>query len=138
MSQREILSSGSCCCFEGFRKLKFNAGKVEVHGYLDPMKDPRPADVELWSVDAAAGAGTMDLSDQVALFILSKVGGLLCDMVSEERVFCISHLKTSGKTQVVWRRQHPGVREMCDVCRCIKVYFHIFITFQFSQSGLIK
>ena len=40
--------SGTCCCFEGFRKLRFISNtKLTVVGYLDSSKDPKPNDVEI-------------------------------------------------------------------------------------------
>ena len=106
ISNREIIiSSGTCCCFEGFRKLRFINDSLTVFGYLDPVKDPKPADVELWSVDKI-GVND-DLTEKLALFILSKVGGLLCNMVTEEKIFRSQFLK-SGK-KIVWRRQHQGI-----------------------------
>ena len=56
----------------------------------------------------------------LALFILTKVGSLLCDMVSVERRL------TSGGTRLVsWRRQHPGVRDLCDVCSTTIFNLHL-------------
>ena len=56
----------------------------------------------------------------LALFILTKVGSLLCDMVSVERRLAL------GVTRPVsWRRQHPGVREMCDVCSTTIFNIHL-------------
>ena len=106
ISNREIIiSSGTCCCFEGFRKLRFINDSLTVFGYLDPVKDPKPADVELWSVDKIEVND--DLTEKLALFILSKVGGLLCNMVTEEKIFRSQFLKTGKK--IVWRRQHQGI-----------------------------
>ena len=63
-----------------------------------------------------------DLTVDLALFILTKVGSLLCDMVSVER-----RLLTRGGVarHVSWRRQHPGVREMCDVCSTTIFNIHL-------------
>ena len=110
ISQNRKVSTGICCCFEGFRKLKYiNDDRLVVAGYLNPTKDPRQADIDTWSLDAVSTEGG-DLTQERALFILAKVGGLLCDLVTEERRL----LASAG--HVSWRRQHAGVREMCDVC----------------------
>ena len=60
----------------------------------------------------------------MALFILTKVGSLLCNMVSEERRLLTCDTR-DGTRHVSWRRQHPGVREMCDVCSTTIFNIHL-------------
>ena len=47
------INIGSCCCFEGFRKLKYNSSDVlVVAGYMDPGKDPKQSDIDNWSLES--------------------------------------------------------------------------------------
>ena len=125
LSQRAALSLGTCCCFEGFRKLKYsNSNQLVIVGYLNPMRDPKPADVANWSLQNIDI--NEDLDDKTAAFILKKVGGLLCDMVTEEKKFKDKYI-ASGR-HVIWRRQHTGVREMCDVCSTTIFNHHLTCT----------
>ena len=47
------VNQGSCCCFEGFRKLKYSiSDSLLVAGYLNPVKDPKQADIDNWSLES--------------------------------------------------------------------------------------
>ena len=77
--------SGTCCCFEGFRKLRFISNtKLTVVGYLDPSKDPKPNDVEICTPNKDFLPA--DLTDEVAFVIIKKIGDILCNMVYEEKI----------------------------------------------------
>ena len=96
-------ASGTCCCFEGFRKLRFiQSNKILVAGYLDPKLDPRCADILLWTP-------SLDISDEgptieEAFLILDKVGDLLCEiLVDEQRV---KKVYQEMGWSVVWKRPH--------------------------------
>ena len=105
------VSSGSCCCFEGFRKLKFNNNtKIGVCGFLDPVNDPKSCDIDVWSPTSVRG----DMSEELAVFVLKWVGDLLCNLLHEEKLVKQNYSR-SGR-EIIWRRAHQSVREMCDVC----------------------
>ena len=108
-------SGGTCCCFEGFRKLQYvndPSKKANQHrsrltsvGYLDPIRDPKPTDLELWR--PTPSLVTLDLTEKVALFILQKVGDIFINMITDEKVMDDSFSK-DGK-QIIWKRPHPGI-----------------------------
>ena len=123
-------SGGTCCCFEGFRKLQYiddptkgvNQHKTRLSciGYLDPLKDPKPSDSELWRPNS--NEVTESLSEDIALLFLQKLGDIFANMVTDEKHMDDSYRK-AGK-QVIWKRPHPGVREMCDVCSTSIFNYH--------------
>ena len=105
------VGSGSCCCFEGFRKLKYLSNtRVKVCGYLDTKRDPKQTDIDIWAAEQVVE----DMSQDLAIFIIGWVGDLLCNLVHEERLVRESY-ESSGR-EIIWRRAHQRVREMCDVC----------------------
>ena len=90
--------SGTCCCFEGFRKLRYTSHtKLTVVGYLDPSKDPKPNDIEIWTPNK--DFLSEDVTDEVAFFIIKKIGDILCNMVYEEKLLHESF--EAGGRQVV-------------------------------------
>ena len=124
------LSGGTCCCFEGFRKLQYvsettkNApqpkSRLTCIGFLDPIKDPKPTDAEVWKPNPS---GTnSDLTEEVALFILQKIGDIFINMVTDEKLVDDS-FASDGK-QIIWKRPHPGIFSGVNtsynpsVCRC--------------------
>lgn len=132
------------CCFYAFRKLRCSkAGQICVAGYLDPHKDPKPADVALWSV---APREKPDIPIDKVKYILGLIGDQFCDMVQQERK-CLS-LNMSDNKAIVWKPAVKGVREMCDVCKTTLFNFHwtcgrcgIFICldcYQFRKTGLVN
>ena len=121
--------SGTCCCFEGFRKLRYSDdGQLLLAGYLDP-KEAKPSDMEIWTPNLSFLH--KDLSNDGAFFLVRKIGDLLCNIILEEKNLRSSFL-SSGK-QIVWKRQHQGVREMCDVCSTSIFDLH----FTCSSCGLL-
>ena len=96
--------SGTCCCFEGFRKVRYSEdGSLLVVGYLDPNKDPRAADIAIWAPKPEQLPE--NLSEDDAVFILKKVGDLLCDILVDEKQMKVDFEATNRC--VVWKRAHP-------------------------------
>ena len=122
--------SGTCCCFEGFRKIRYiENGRIIIVGYLDPSKDPKSNDVDIWVPKSVLNVG--DLSEEEAFLILKKVGDLLCDIIEDEKQ--MKEKFQSNSRSVVWKRLHQGVREMCDVCSTTIYNLH----FTCSRCGVL-
>ena len=122
--------SGTCCCFEGFRKIRFiENGIIIIVGYLDPYKDPKVNDIDIWVPKSELSAD--DLSEEEAFYILKKVGNLICDIIVDERQ--MKEVFMNNNRSLVWKRLHQGVREMCDVCSTTVYNLH----FTCSRCGVL-
>ena len=122
--------SGTCCCFEGFRKIRFiEDGRLIIVGYLDPKGDSRTTDVDIWASKPELPVDDMEEED--AFFIIKKVGDLLCDIINDEKLMR-QEFESSNRC-VVWKRPHQGVREMCDVCSTTIFNLH----FTCSRCGVL-
>ena len=123
--------SGTCCCFEGFRKIRYlEDGRLIIVGYLDPVIDPKPTDREIWDPKPETVLDN-EMSLEEAFFIVKKVGDLLCDIIVDEKLMKDEFVEANRT--VVWKRPHIGVREMCDVCSTSIYNLH----FTCSRCGVL-
>jgi hypothetical protein len=81
--QSAYAQSGTCCCFEGFRKLRYTEkGQLLLAGYMEPT-EAKAQDMEIWTPDISHLP--KDLTDEVAFLIVKKTGDLLCNMILDEK-----------------------------------------------------
>ena len=91
-------SVGSVCQFEGFRKVKRvpptdlrHQFAFEASGFLDPFKDPKPEDKELWTVP------TKDVELNDAKMILLRAGDQFCNLAKSELDKIAEHKEKVGE-----------------------------------------
>ena len=138
-------TSNITCSFYSFRKLQMTRlGHLMVQGYLDPFKDPKPEDLELWTPNPQRLPENYSL--EKTKYILGLIGDQFCHMVQQERKCMQVHM--GANKNVSWKLAVKGVREMCDVCRTTIFNYHwicgvcgMFICldcYQFRRGGLVK
>ena len=138
-------TSNITCSFYSFRKLQMTRlGHLMVQGYLDPVKDPKPEDLKLWTPDPNKIPENADI--EKTKYILGLIGDQFCHMVQQERNCVQVHM--GANKAVSWKLAVKGVREMCDVCRTTIFNYHwicgvcgMFVCldcYQFRRGGLVK
>ena len=137
--------SNITCSFYSFRKLRLTKQKeLVVAGYLNPMKDPKPDQISLWTPDKNNPPSNCDITK--TKYILGLIGDQFCQMVQQERK-CLSIHMGANKT-IAWKAPVRGVREMCDVCKTTLFNYHwicgvcgMFVCldcYQTRRGGLVK
>ena len=102
-------SSNITCSFYAFRKLRMTRnGYLMVDGYLDPVKDPKETDIELWSSSPAKAPSDVDLAK--IKYILGLIGDQFCNMVQQERK-CLSLHMSSNKVDM-WPGSRFGKKDL--------------------------
>ncbi|XP_070212485.1 probable JmjC domain-containing histone demethylation protein 2C isoform X2 [Littorina saxatilis] len=99
------------CRFYAFRRLKYSTkGAVTIAGFSE-LSDADPDDIEPWLPRYPIEEPVLD--DEMAKFILSKVGDKFCELVEQEKE---AKSLPGVDPPIAWKRAVTGVREMCDVC----------------------
>lgn len=115
-------SSGICCRFYHFRRLKFSNSGFDLigDGFSDPTNDPNSDELNIWMPDPENPPALMDI--RTSIYLLRKVGDQFCDVWKADNQAMEDNIST--ESQIAWKKIVPGVREMCDVCATTIFNYH--------------
>lgn len=115
-------SSGICCRFYHFRRLKFtnNGFDLIADGFSDPTNDPNSDDLNIWMPDPENPPALMDIS--TSIYLLRKVGDQFCEVWKADNQALLENISTNSS--IAWKKIVAGVREMCDVCATTIFNYH--------------
>ncbi|KAL5273620.1 KDM3B family protein [Megaselia abdita] len=115
-------SSGICCRFYQFRRLKFTNNGFDLipDGFSDPTNDPNYDELNIWMPDPENPPTLMDI--RTSIYLLRKVGDQFCEVWRADNQALEHNISTESR--IAWKKIVAGVREMCDVCATTIFNYH--------------